>query len=170
MKVTEEQFTDLIRQNEERLRNLCRIYASGEGAAKDIYQEIVIRVWRSLPTFNGDASIHTWIYRLALNTAISHVRKVKTRRHYRQQYRREQRPGDRYHGPAEDHGNERVVTLYNAISNLNPSEKAIIMMYLEDFSYAEIAFVTDITENYVGVKLNRIKKKLSKMIGGQHGT
>lgn len=170
MEVTEEQFIKLIRQNEVRLRNLCRIYAPRDGEAKDIYQDIVIRVWRSLPSFNGDASIHTWVYRLALNTAISHVRKVKTRRHYRQQYRREQRPGHRYHGPAEDHGDERVITLYDAISDLNPSEKAIIMMYLEDFSYAEIAFVTDITENYVGVKLNRIKKKLSKIIGDQHGT
>jgi RNA polymerase sigma-70 factor (ECF subfamily) len=59
--------------------------------------------------------------------------------------------------------------LYDAISELNASEKAIITMYLEDFSYSEIAFVTDITENYVGVKLNRIKKKLSKIIDEDHG-
>jgi len=64
---------------------------------------------------------------------------------------------------------ERVVTLYDAISELNPSEKAIITMYLEDFSYEEIAFVTDITENYVGVKLHRIKNKLSNIIEEKNG-
>lgn len=167
--MTEEKFTELVNENEDRLWHLCRIYTDREEEAKDLHQEILIQIWRSLPSFNGDSGINTWIYRLAVNTAISFIRKKRTRRNYHEKYRRERDSPDT---GSFDRGEEpeRVTTLYDAVKKLNPSEKAILTMYLEDFSYAEIAYVTDITENYVGVKLHRIKKKLSDIIKEENGT
>ncbi len=173
MTVTEKEFEHIISENKGRLRHLCRVYANRPGDEKDLYQEILIQIWRSLPSFKGNARINTWIYRLAINTAISFVRKKKTRKNYYDAFKEEQetRKANVNRGlkPSSE-SSPKVDKLYNAISMLNPSEKAIITMYLEDFSYSEIAFVTDISENYVGVKLHRIKKKLNQIIGGEHGT
>lgn len=171
MKITEKEFEKIIWDNESRLRHLCRIYANHEGEEKDLFQEIIIQIWRSLPSFNGNATIETWVYRLAINTSISFVRKKKTRRNYYSKYRKEKkRKRQNEKDGLKESKNEQVKTLYDAISELNASEKAIITMYLEDFSYSEIGFVANISENYVGVKLHRIKKKLSKIIGDSNGT
>ncbi|MDZ7771159.1 MAG: sigma-70 family RNA polymerase sigma factor [Balneolaceae bacterium] len=169
--MSEEQFLELVEENEERFHHLCRIYTDRSAEEKDLYQEMLIQVWRAFPSFEDRASIHTWAYRIALNTAISFVRKKRTRRDYHDRYRREEvsRRGRRQTRPGDGESPEHVTTLYDAISHLNPSEKAILSMYLEDFSYAEIAYVTDITENHVGVKLHRIKKKLSKIIEEENG-
>jgi len=99
-----------------------------------------------------------------VNVAISFQRKRKTRKKYHRKYSRENTPNQQHRREEEEVENERAEQLYNAISTLNASEKAIITMYLEGFSYAEIAYVTDLTENYVGVRLNRIRKKLSNKI------
>lgn len=168
MKITEQDFLDIIEEHDTRLRHLCRVYADGMEEQKDIYQEIIAEAWRSLSSFNGEASIGTWIYRLGVNTAISFNRKKKTRKNYHSKYKEEQEVPA--YTPANDGQNEKLSQLYRAIATLNASEKAIIAMYLDDFSYREIAFVTDITENYVGVKLNRIKKKLSQKIEENDGT
>lgn len=165
MEITEERFSEIIRDNEARIRHLCRVYTDRRDEARDLFQEILIQIWQSLPSFEGNAQIDTWIYRLAVNTAISFVRKKKTRKEYYRKYKKEQKSGREgaVAQPA-DAANEELQALYDAISQLNSSEKAIITMYLEEFSYSEIAFVTDISENYVGVKVHRIKKKLSKII------
>jgi len=168
--ITDEKFASIIKQNEDRLKHLCRVYADRKADEEDLFQEILIQAWRSLPSFDGKASIDTWLYRLAVNTAISFVRKRKTRQNYYDDYKKEQssQPQDRHMPHHSD--NEQLDKIYEAISTLNASEKAIITMYLEDFSYAEISYVADITENYVGVKLNRIKKKLSNKIDSSNGT
>jgi RNA polymerase sigma-70 factor (ECF subfamily) len=165
VEVTKDNFTTLINDNEGRLRHLCRVYAPRPADEDDIYQEILIAAWQSLPSFSGNASLDTWLYRLAVNTAISWIRKKETRNDYYQAYREDKKSGSPGNsGVKGDGNNKQVDELYKAISSLNASEKAIITMYLEEFSYAEISYVTNITENYVGVKLNRIKKKLSNKI------
>ena len=168
MDITEQDFTGIIQRNQERLRHLSRVYADRLDEEQDIYQEILVQIWRSLPDFNGNAKIDTWVYRLAVNTAISFARKKKTRQNYYSKYKDEQETKPQYDVQRSE-DDDRIITLYDAISQLNASEKAIITMYLEEFSYADIAFVTDITENYVGVKLNRIKKKLSNIIEEENG-
>lgn len=173
MNITESDFIDIVEYNRDRLTHLSHIYTNRNGESKDLYQEMLIEIWRSLPSFIGNANINTWVYRVALNTAISFVRKRKTRQNYYSVYKKEidTRPYDKYMAQhVQEEEGEQLQKLYEAISKLNASEKAIITMYLEDFSYAEIAFVTEISENYVGVKLNRIKKKLSKMLGVNDGT
>lgn len=172
MEVSEQEFLNIIKDNEQQIQHLCRTYLSREDERKDLYQEIIIQVWRSLPAFKGKAKLSTWIYRIGINTAISYIRKKKTRKDYHAAYKKEQQTSTKIDDTpyAIKNENEQVTELYRAISTLNTSEKAIISMYLEEFSYAEIACVMDITENYVGVKLNRIKKKLSKKLKGEYGT
>jgi RNA polymerase sigma-70 factor (ECF subfamily) len=167
--MTESDFTEIINKNDEKLRHLSRVYAECTDEMKDIYQEIIISIWQSLSSFNGEASIGTWIYRVAINTAISFARKKKVRHRYYASFKKEKEAQDTVMvGLSDNEKGGKADRLYEAISKLNASEKALITMYLEDFSYREIAFVTNITENYVGVKLHRIKQKLSNII--DHGT
>lgn len=167
MKISEQKFVQIIKENDGRIKHLCRSYVDRIDHQKDLYQEIVIQVWKSLPSFKGDAKMSTWIYRLAINTAISFVRRKKSREKYYSAYKSEKEGReDTVSASATRHEeDEQVDELYEAIGQLNASEKAIINMYLEEFSYQEISYVMDITENYVGVKLNRIKKKLSNILG-----
>ena len=164
--ISEEKFAELIDENQGRLRHLCRVYAERVQEEKDLFQEIIIQIWRSLPSFKGNAKLSTWMYRIGVNTAISHLRKKKTRQDYYASHKEEQEAKTaQQYTPAGEEEDEQTQKLYQTISKLNVSEKAMITMYMDDFSCAEIAFVTGITENYVGVKLNRIKKKLTKLIG-----
>lgn len=165
MTISEEKFAELIDQEKNRLFHLCRVYADRPQDEKDLFQEIIIQIWHSLPSFNGNADISTWMYRIGVNTAISFLRKKKTRQNYYSAFQKEKKNGvnsSYEHDYAKD--DEQVHKLYNAIEKLNISEKIIITMYLDDFSYKEIGFATGMTENHVGVKLNRIKKKLSNLI------
>lgn len=166
MTINEEQFAELIDQERDRLLHLCRVYTDRREDEKDLFQEIIIQVWHSLPSFNEDAKLSTWIYRIAVNTAISFVRKKNTRQQYYSNYKSERQTKETwYSAPDVKDEDPQTRQLYEAISQLNVSEKAVVTMYLDDFSYKEIAFVTDMTTNHVGVKLSRIKDKLSKIIG-----
>lgn len=167
MKISEQDFLDIIENNDNRLQHICRIYAENDEEEKDIYQEIITEAWHSLTSFKEKASISTWLYRIGINTAISYNRKKETRKDYHEKYGKEQ-PAPSYNA-TENEENEKLTQLYRAISSLNASKKAIIAMYLDDFSYREISYATNITENYVGVKLNRIKKHLSKKIEEYNG-
>lgn len=171
MDISEEKFTKIIRNNRGRLSHLCRVYCDREAEEDDLFQEILIQIWRSLPSFNGEAKLDTWIYRLAINTAISFNRRQNTRKKYYSDYKEERKAAkkNRENSSYNSGENEQLDKIYEAISTLDDSEKAIITMHLEGFSYAEISYVVDITENYVGVKLNRIRKKLSKIIGVNDG-
>lgn len=169
--ISEEEFTKIIQNNRDRLGHLCRVYCDLKADEDDLFQEMLIQIWRSLPSFNGNAKIDTWIYRLAINTAISFNRRKNTRKKYYSDYKEERKAAksNRENSSHRSGENEQLEQIYKAISTLDDSEKAIITMHLEGFSYAEISYVADITKNYVGVKLNRIKKKLSKIIGVNDG-
>jgi len=119
---------------------------------------MVIQLWRSFPSFRGDAKFSTWLYRIALNTAISDLRKQRPRIS----------PLDpeflevqdiQYSGEKED----QLQLLYGAINKLTEVEKALTMLYLEDKSYQEMEEILGIGQNNLRVKMNRIKEKLRKM-------
>lgn len=164
MNVDKQEFLKIIEENNARLRHLCKVYAADSSDEEDLYQEIVLQIWRSLPQFKGDAKLSTWVYRIALNVSISFVREKKTRQKYHRAYQKENEIKSEVEAKTIDKNKMKMKQLYDAISQLNASEKAIITMYLEDFTYAEMAKVTNITKNYVGVKLNRIKQKLTQII------
>lgn len=140
------------------LFKVVHAHASTHADREDLFQEIVVQVWRSVDGFRNDSSVITWIYRVALNTAIAwNRRKVRDRQ-------REQ-PLEAAAGvlSPSSPGNQdpRVEWLYRQVAELAEVERAIALLMLDGFSYREIADIVGISENYVGVKINRIKAWLS---------
>lgn len=163
----EQAFTELIKTHQALIYKVCHVYANGDEARRDLFQEIVAQLWRAFPKYNTDQKWTTWAYRIALNVAITQWRKPeKVSLSYSGsfQIRLEQSLPDTPYDPTPD---ERLAALHAAIAQLSPAEKALILLYLDGLSYADIAQVTGITENNAGVKLNRIKAKLKTML--QHG-
>ena len=157
----EKEFTRLVTESQGIIHKICRIYCADEEHRKDLFQEILIQLWQSYPSFRGDSKFSTWMYRTGLNVAIQHFRKAKRKQRIfiqTSQFKEiESLPDSAY----ED---EKLKIMHQAIAHLNKIEKAIIMLYLDNKSNKEIAEIIGITQNYVRVKMSRIKIKLSKNI------
>ena len=157
----EKQFVHLLDENQNIIHKVCRVYTNNSHAHKDLFQEVTIQLWKAYPKFRGDAKFSTWMYRVALNTAITLYRKSKRQIqtndisdfHYKLEY-------DEYDGEIE----EQMQLLYKAIHQLSDIEKALILLYLEDKPYKEIAETMGITEVNARVKVNRIKTKLKTIL------
>ncbi len=142
------------------LYKVCRMYCFTEADRQDLFQEIVIQLWRSWPAFRREAKFSTWLYRIALNTAISGLRRQ----------RRLITPTDPEQLPTELQDiqyvadkEEQLQLLYAAIDQLTEVEKALTMLYLEDKSYQEMEEILGLSQNNLRVKMNRIKDKLRKI-------
>lgn len=162
----EDVFLEAIRENRGRLRRICRAYSGSRDEERDLYQEILLEAWRSLPSFHGDASLDTWLYRVALNTALARDRTRATRR---EATLPEDDPVMGSDPPRPDERmaeRKRLERLYGAIDRLDATDRALVLMYLEERSYAEMAEVLGISANYVGVKLHRIRAKLAEWLEG----
>jgi RNA polymerase sigma-70 factor (ECF subfamily) len=151
---------------------VARAYTLTSEECQDLAQEILLQAWRSLPSFEGQASAATWFYRVALHTAMN-WRRQDQRRRSRQQ------PFLEVHAVATagaDSGaqaqqRETVEQLYAAIQQLPKTDAALVLLYLDELSYREMAEVLGVSESNVGVKLNRAKKTLSALMNGKsHGT
>lgn len=157
----ETEFIQIINTHARILHKVCRLYGRNEEDRKDLYQEMVLQLWRAFPSYRREARPSTWMYRVALNTAISL---------YRRQLRQvapvaldsDLLTSAQAVGPPETDG--RVSQFYTAIEHLSPIEKAIVFLYLDDNSYEEIARIMGISLSNVGVKLNRIKGKLKRIV------
>jgi RNA polymerase sigma-70 factor (ECF subfamily) len=143
------------------LVKVVRSFADGPADQDDLFQEILLQVWLSLPSFRDDSKPTTWLYRVALNTALAWKRTEKKRRHRQGLLSISDvtAPSD---SSAEAQRNDRLVDqLYAAIRALPPAKRALVVLYLDGFTYREIADVVGISESNVGVSLNRIKKDLA---------
>jgi len=166
MDATETRFLELVRRNEPRLRRIARVYAADDADVEDLYQETLMQLWRSLPTFRGEAGLDTWVYRVALNTALGQQRRHRSRREEPLE------PGcghgdDTGPGPEERIDRlRRLEWLYAAIAALPELDRALILMYLDDFSYRKMAEVMGLSESNVGVRLHRIRKRLEAEMAG----
>jgi RNA polymerase sigma factor (sigma-70 family) len=157
----EKEFIELINRHPGILYKVCRAFGQQEADRQDLYQEIVLQLWRAFPTFRHQANASTWMYRIAMNTAISDYRKG-----------RRAQPATPFSQLAtalpdlsdEDVLPAEIAQLYEAINQLRTIEKALILLYLDDKSYEEIASIMGISKSNVGVKLNRVKTKLEKLI------
>lgn len=160
----EQKFIELIQNNQGIIHKICRLYCEEEEDRRDLFQEITLQLWRSFPSFRAEAKITTWMYRIALNTAIARLRKSKRQIS-------DTPLSEQTLQIAEDTSDkereERLAMLYAAIRTLSKVERAIIMLYLEDKSYDEIAEIIGISKTNVGVKINRIKKKLKTSVEQQ---
>jgi len=142
------------------IHTVCRLYSREPEDRKDLYQEIVLQLWRAFPTFRAEAKASTWLYRVALNTAISSVRR-RSRQIVSAPAEVELFADQIVTPPPDD---EHMRQFYEAVEQLSPIEKAIVFLYLDDNSYDEMAQVIGISVSNVGVKLNRIKVKLKKIV------
>jgi RNA polymerase sigma-70 factor (ECF subfamily) len=136
------------------------MYCDTADDRRDLFQEVVLQLWRGYPSFKEQSKITTWMYRVALNTAITGLRKRKRRPNHLDLETAEHVPMPQGNVDAP----EEVQFLYKAITQLSEVERAITMLYLEEHSYDEIAEIIGITANNVGVKINRIKVKLRKLL------
>lgn len=157
----EQSFVTQLRENQNIIHKICRLYSSGEDAHNDLFQEITIQLWKAFPKFRGDSKFSTWAYRVGLNTAITLYRKSTRMVGTTDMEGKKQfiAPDD-YNFEEE----EQIKLLYKAVQQLNDIEKALVFMYLEDKNYEEIAETLGITEVNARVKMNRIKGKLKKIV------
>ncbi|MEO5683273.1 MAG: RNA polymerase sigma factor [Chitinophagaceae bacterium] len=154
---TEQEFIQLIGHHQKIIHKVCNLYMNSEQDKKDLFQEVLLSAWKGYRNFKGDAKFSTWLYRVALNTAITF-------------YRKEQRQVDT--AQMSDHltidseyshtEQEQLTAMYTSINALSGIDKALVMLYMEDYSYAEIGETMGITANNVAVKMNRIKTKLKE--------
>lgn len=154
-----EAFIEQIAGNEALIWKICRLYGNTEEDRQDLFQEIMIQTWQSFDKFRGEAKFSTWLYQVALNTAISGIRKKKRTI---QIVQRETIPDMADHSPPPD--DEQLKHLYKAISKLNGIEKALTLLYLEDRSYKEMETILGISESTLRVKMTRVKEKLRQLL------
>ncbi len=165
-------FMNWLRDHGSSVIKVARAYTLTSDDCQDLAQEILLQAWRSLPNFEGKASPATWFYRVALQTAMNWHRKDLPRRS-RQQPLIEVNvvaPGGLDSGALAEQ-RETVEQLYHAIRQLPKTDAALVLLYLDELSYQEMAEVLGISESNVGVKLNRAKKALAALMNGKpHGT
>ncbi|MBL7762574.1 MAG: RNA polymerase sigma factor [Chitinophagaceae bacterium] len=158
--MTQPEFVQLINEHKGLIQKVCNLYAASLQDRQDLFQEIVIQLWRAIPKFRQESKLTTWIYRVALNTAIS-------------SYRKQQRDitttgidftiaelADDNEGIGKE---EKLKVLYAAISQLPEIEKAIVLLYLDDKSYEEMEEILGVNQNNLRVKMNRVKEKLRQL-------
>lgn len=160
-KELEHKFVTELENNQNIVHKVCSIYTNNRQAHKDLFQEITIQLWKAYPRFRGDAKFSTWMYRVALNTAITLYRKSK-KRVQTQDYDTVifKIQADEYDETEE----QQLKLLYDAVRELGDIDKALVFLYLEDKNYEEIAETLGISEVNARVKMNRIKKKLRTIL------
>lgn len=157
----EKEFIRMINTHRGIIYKVCNLYYYKDEDRKDLFQEIVLQLWKSFPSFRGESKQSTWMYRVALNTAITIFRKDK-KRPSAQEISLAELEIPNLKDLFEDSDNS--LRLKVAIEQLSKIEKAIIMLYLDEKSYEEISDIIGISNSNVGVKLNRIKTKLEKIL------
>ena len=161
----EASFLKLIEENRPKILKICRAYAWNPSDKDDLYQEILFQIWRALPGLKESAFAGTWVYRVALNTSISFVRKHAPRNSHATACSPDDLTRRIESAQVPDQSDDaRLSRLYEAIVQLNESEKALIVLFLEDLSYEQIADALGLSANPVGVALHRAKKKLSVLM------
>lgn len=156
----EKAFIDLINEHQGLIHKVCIMYESDRDARNDLFQEIVLQLWRSFASFRGESKITTWMYRIALNTAISGYRK-QNRKVPTEDLDDIHFNISEYSG---DDNEENIARLQIAIRQLSDIERAMVMMALDEVPYEEIAETIGITQNNVRVRMNRIREKLRKLM------
>ena len=157
----EKEFIELVNNNRALIFKVCNLYCRDREIRQDLFQEVVLQLWKSFPGFRNESSGSTWIYRVALNTAISNFRKEQKKPGKNPISRIEFEIPDM--SDPDDRKENRNI-LHMAIEKLSDIEKAIIMFYLDEKTYDEISEIAGISVSNVGVRINRIKIKLNTIV------
>jgi RNA polymerase sigma-70 factor (ECF subfamily) len=160
-KELEHKFVTELENNQNIVHKVCTLYTNDRDAHKDLFQEITIQLWKAYPKFRGESKFSTWMYRVALNTAITLYRKNK-RSIPTQDYESVifKIQADEYDETEE----QQLRLMYTAVRQLGDIDKALIFLYLEDKDYAEIAETLGISEVNARVRMNRIKTRLKTIL------
>ncbi|NJW52812.1 RNA polymerase sigma factor [Salinimicrobium oceani] len=157
----EHEFVTNLEKHQNIVHKICRMYTNDRESHNDLFQEITIQLWKAYPKFRGDAKFSTWMYRVALNTAITLYRKskkdIRTQDYDEVSFKIK---ADVYNDEIE----QQLMLMYKAVKELNDIDKALVFLYLEDQSYKEISDTLGISEVNARVKMNRIKKTLRNIL------
>ena len=155
METLETKFAQMVREHKSTIFTVCYMFSKDQDEVNDLFQEVLINLWRGMESFKGESDIKTWIYRVSLNTCISMERKKK----------RDAMPLEMDVNLYEDRDEDtlQIKMLYHRINKLGSFDRAIVLLWLENLSYEEIAAITGITVKNVSVRLVRIKEQLKKM-------
>lgn len=156
MEISEQEFSKMVKTHKSTIYTVCYMFSNEEDEVADLFQETLIRIWRGLPSFNGESDIKTWIYRIALNTCISIDKKKKRRAETELSM-------DINLFTDNDRETEQINILHKRISRLLPLDRAIVLLWLEDISYEEIGAIVGISSKNVSVRLVRIREQLKAM-------
>ena len=157
-----ETFIRVIKDNQNLIYKICFTYCQHPENRKDLQQEILMQLWNSFSKFDGRVKVSTWIYRVALNTAISFYR--NDWKHTSKKVRLDTSVIALTHVAEDAEQDDRIVMLYRVIEGLNEMDKALILLYLEDTSYKDMADILGLSETNVATKISRIKKYLKEKI------
>lgn len=155
MKSQEDLFEQLVQKHKSTIYTVCYMFSQDQDEVNDLFQEVLINLWKGLESFKGESHIKTWIYRVSLNTCITYERKKK----------RDALPLDMDVNFYEDHDEDtmQIKQLYQRIGKLGFFDRAIVLLWLESLSYEEIATITGISVKAVSMRLLRIKRQLKDM-------
>ena len=157
MENAEQEFLDMVRAYERVIYKVCYLYTTPRTTLNDLYQDVVLNLWKAFPKFRHECKMSTWVYRIALNTCISFIRKEKNIPEIVTLTQEADRSEE------EDETEAMLRQLYRMINRLGELDKSITLLYLEEKSYEEIAEITGLTVTNVATRLSRIKEKLRKM-------
>lgn len=156
--ITRKEFTDIIQKHSALINKVCYFYASDQLPFEDLRQEVYLNIWQALPQFRGESKLSTWLYRIAVNSALMVIRSSKTKM--------ETVSMDfgllNVSSEIDDIQKENLQAMYSIINRLENIEKAIILLWLDEHSYEEIGETLGMNRNTVATKIRRIKEKLSK--------
>jgi RNA polymerase sigma-70 factor (ECF subfamily) len=156
-KELEKEFLEVIEAQKRTIYKVCYIYANNQDDLDDLFQETVLNLWKSFPRYRGDSKLVTWVYRIAMNTCITFLRRSGTRP------QAIPLSADMAQIAADEGTAAQLQELYKLINQLGKLERALILLWLEERSYQEMADILGISKTNVAVKLNRVKEKLKKM-------
>ncbi|MFD2824517.1 RNA polymerase sigma factor [Lacinutrix iliipiscaria] len=156
-------FLSALKENQDKLYRICSIYSDNNEDSKDLFQEVLVHIWKSMSSFKGSSSIDTWIFRIALNVCLRFKSKHKKNqnRFIRLDSMTIANIGSE---KANEEDNEKLIALRKCIKKLNEGNKAIVALYLEGLAYREISDILGLSENHIAVKIKRIKSKLFNCI------
>ncbi|WP_204344597.1 sigma-70 family RNA polymerase sigma factor [Psychroserpens algicola] len=151
-------FQKVLESNKEKIYRICRVYAVSPIEPQDLFQEVIFQIWKSFSSFKGKSNIDTWVYRIAINVCMRS--KLKLEKQSNKTLRFESIKYMISDTPPDESQEEKYKLLKACILTLNESDTSIIILYLEDLSYKDIAIITGLTENHIAVKMKRIRKRL----------
>lgn len=152
----EKQFNILVREQKKNIYTVCFLFSDDQDEVADLFQEVLINLWQGMDSFRQEAKASTWVYRIALNTCLAHEKKKRQENGLRLTM-------DIDLFAAKDNETKQIKQLYERINRLNYLDRAIVLLWLENLPYDEIAEIVGITVKNVSVRLVRIKEQLKQM-------